>query len=145
MNGIPPHTEHGLFADDTALWTSSHQLTNLNDRLQQSINEFEKWCKAWKLKLQPIKVELVHFSIHPRNKYKNPVQVKVENIIIQPATSTRYLGMTMDNRLSWRTHLKQVETRIAARLSLLRFLNRAAIEPNHNIMINLYKSLIRTP
>ncbi|CAF4462458.1 unnamed protein product [Rotaria magnacalcarata] len=50
----------------------------------------------------------------------------------------------MDNRLSWRTHLKQVETRIAARLSLLRFLNRAAIEPNHNIMINLYKSLIRT-
>ncbi|CAF1572790.1 unnamed protein product, partial [Rotaria magnacalcarata] len=26
MNGIPPHTEHGLFADDTALWTSSHQL-----------------------------------------------------------------------------------------------------------------------
>ncbi|CAF4909071.1 unnamed protein product [Rotaria magnacalcarata] len=45
MNGIPPHTEHGLFADDTALWTSSHQLTNLNNRLQQSINEFEKWCK----------------------------------------------------------------------------------------------------
>ncbi|CAF2145764.1 unnamed protein product [Rotaria magnacalcarata] len=144
MNGIPPHIEHGLVADDTALWTSSHQLTNLNDRLQQSINEFEKWCKAWKLKLQPTKTELVHFSIHPRKKYKNPVQVKVENITIQPETFTRYLGMIMDNRLSWRTHLKQVETRIAARLSLLRFLNRAAIEPNHNIMINLYKSLIRT-
>ncbi|CAF4520192.1 unnamed protein product, partial [Rotaria socialis] len=73
MNGIPLHTENGLFADDTALWTSSHQLTNLNDRLQQSINEFEKWCKAWKLKLQPTKTELVHFSIHPRKKYKNPV------------------------------------------------------------------------
>ncbi|CAF3555825.1 unnamed protein product [Rotaria socialis] len=144
MNGIPPHTEHGLFADDTALWTSSHQLANLNNRLQQSINEFEKCCKAWKLKLQPIKTELVHFSIHPRKKYKNPVQVKVEDIIIQPATSTRYLGVIIDNRLSWRTHQKQVETRIAARLSLLRFLNRAAIEPNHNIMINLYKSLIRT-
>ncbi|CAF4424870.1 unnamed protein product, partial [Rotaria magnacalcarata] len=84
MNGIPPHIEHGLVADDTALWTSSHQLTNLNDRLQQPINEFEKWCKAWKLKLQPIKTELVHFSIHPRKKYKNPVQVKVENITIQP-------------------------------------------------------------
>ncbi|CAF1569999.1 unnamed protein product, partial [Rotaria magnacalcarata] len=60
MNGIPPHTEHGLFADDTALWASSHQLANLNGRLQQSINEFEKWCKAWKLKQQPIKTELVH-------------------------------------------------------------------------------------
>ncbi|CAF1564406.1 unnamed protein product [Rotaria magnacalcarata] len=87
---------------------------------------------------------LVHFSIHPQKKYKNPVQVKVKNIIIQPATSTRYLGMIMGNRLSWKTHLKQVETRIAEWLSLLRFLNRAAIEPNHNIMINLYKSLVRT-
>ncbi|CAF1073774.1 unnamed protein product [Rotaria magnacalcarata] len=144
MNGIPPHTEHGLFADDTALWASSHQLANLNGRLQQSINEFEKWCKAWKLKQQPIKTELVHFSIHPRKKYKNPAQVKVENIIIQPATFTRYLGMIMDNRLTWRTHLKRVETRIPARLILLRFLNRTAIEPNHNIMLNLYKSLVRT-
>ena len=88
MNGIPTHTKHGLFADDTALWTSSHQLTNLNDRLQQSINEFERWCKVWKLKMQPTKTELVHFSIHPRKKYDNPVQVKVENISIEPVTST---------------------------------------------------------
>ncbi|CAF4832336.1 unnamed protein product, partial [Rotaria magnacalcarata] len=83
MNGIPPHTEHGLFADDTALWTSSHQLTNLNNRLQQSINEFEKWCKHLSLK-----------------EVQNPVQVKVENIITQPATSTRYLVLlSVDNKI----------------------------------------------
>ncbi|CAF2219231.1 unnamed protein product [Rotaria magnacalcarata] len=45
MNGIPPHTEHGLLTDDTALWTSLHQRRNLNDRLQQSINEFENGAK----------------------------------------------------------------------------------------------------
>ena len=50
----------------------------------------------------------------------------------------------MDNRLTWRTHVKQIETRIAARISLLRFLSRAAIEPNDTIMVNLYKSLVRT-
>ncbi|CAF2354438.1 unnamed protein product [Rotaria sp. Silwood2] len=144
MNGIPPHTEHGLFADDTALWTGSHQLKNLNDRLQQSINEFEKWCKAWKLKLQPTKTELVHFSIHPRKKYDNPIQVTVENTIVHPVSSTRYLGVIIDNRLSWRTHLKHIETKVAARISLLRFLNRAAVDPNDKIMINLYKSLVRT-
>ncbi|CAF1493994.1 unnamed protein product, partial [Rotaria sp. Silwood1] len=30
MNGIPTHTEHGLFADDTALWTSGNTMTILN-------------------------------------------------------------------------------------------------------------------
>ncbi|CAF1517661.1 unnamed protein product [Adineta ricciae] len=46
MNGIPTHTEHGLFADDTALWTSGNILTSLRSRLQESINAFESWCKS---------------------------------------------------------------------------------------------------
>jgi retron-type reverse transcriptase len=35
MNDIPQHTEHGLFADDTALWTSAEKLPTLTRRLQQ--------------------------------------------------------------------------------------------------------------
>ncbi|CAF1446819.1 unnamed protein product, partial [Rotaria sordida] len=44
MNNVHQHTQHGLFADDTALWTTSNTITNLNYRLQSSINEFQKWC-----------------------------------------------------------------------------------------------------
>ncbi|CAF2525661.1 unnamed protein product [Rotaria sp. Silwood2] len=43
MNDIQHHTEHGLFADDVALWTSSNSTTNLKSRLQQSIDDFQKW------------------------------------------------------------------------------------------------------
>ncbi len=45
------HTDHGLFADDTTLWTSSNSTSNLNSRLQQSIDEFQKWCNSWELRL----------------------------------------------------------------------------------------------
>ncbi|CAF1527231.1 unnamed protein product [Adineta ricciae] len=144
MNEIPTHTEHGLFADDTALWTSGHTLTSLKSRLQQSINEFESWCKSWKLKLQPTKTELIHFSLHPRKKYKNPVIVKVENTTIKPLDSTRYLGVIIDKRLKWRTHLDHIEAKIAPRIGLLRYLSIAAQEPNNKTMINIYKSIVRT-
>ncbi|CAF5086719.1 unnamed protein product, partial [Rotaria magnacalcarata] len=70
MNDIPTHTEHGLFADDTALWTSSNTMTYQSSRLQQSVDAFESWCKSWKLKLQPTKTEMIHFTIHPRKRYK---------------------------------------------------------------------------
>ena len=80
MNGIPKHTEHGLFADDTALWTSSNGLDSLSNRLPESIDAFESWCKSWKLRLQPTKTELVYFSLHPRRKHNNTVVVKVDNI-----------------------------------------------------------------
>ena len=144
MNGIPKHTEHGLFADDTALWTASQILSKLNATLQIAINEFEKWCQSWHLKLQPAKTELIHFSLHPNRKYPNPVQVTVSNTMIHPVTKTRYLGVLFDHKLNWKTHLKHIETQVAARICLLRFLHKAANNPNDEIMINLYKSLVRS-
>ncbi|CAF3301997.1 unnamed protein product [Rotaria sp. Silwood2] len=144
MNGIPEHTEHGLFADDTALWTSSNTTTSLSSRLQQSIDAFQSWCKSWKLKLQPTKTELVHFTVHPRKKYKNPVTVKIDDISIKPSNSTRYLGIIIDKTLNWRSHMHHIESKIAGRISLLRFLNRAAYEPNDKIMLNIFKSIART-
>ncbi|CAF2869712.1 unnamed protein product [Rotaria sp. Silwood2] len=144
MNGIPDHTEHGLFADDTALWTSSNTTTSLNSRLQQSIDAFESWCKSWKLKLQPSKTELAHFTVHPRRTFKNPINVKIEDTIIKPSDSTRYLGIIIDKRLNWRSHIHHIESKIAGRISLLKFLNRTAYEPNDKIMLNIFKSIART-
>ena len=144
MNDIPPHTEHGLFADDTALWTSSHIMTKLSARLQQAIDAFESWCKSWKLKLQPTKTELIHFGLYPRKKYKHPVEVKVENTIIRPLDSTRYLGVIIDKKLDWRRHLDHIETKIAPRIGLRRYLSRTAYEPNTMTMINICKAIART-
>ncbi|CAF3858286.1 unnamed protein product [Rotaria magnacalcarata] len=70
MNGIPQHTEYGLFADNTALWTSSNTITSLSSKLQQSVDEFQSWCKSWKLKLQPTKTKLIYFTIHPQKSLR---------------------------------------------------------------------------
>ncbi|CAF5157241.1 unnamed protein product, partial [Rotaria sp. Silwood1] len=144
MNGIPEHTEHGLFADDTALWTSSNTITSLSSRLQQSIDEFQSWCNSWKLKLQPSKTELVHFTVHPRKQFKNPISVKIDDTTVKASNSTRYLGVIIDKTLNWRSHLHHIESKIAGRISLLRFLNRAAYEPNDKIMLNIFKSIARS-
>jgi exonuclease III len=144
MNGIPNHTEHGLFADDTTLWTSSNTTSSLRSRLQHSIEEFQRWCKAWKLKLQPTKTELIHFSPHPRKKYKNPVLIEIEDTTIKPLDSTRYLGVIIDKKLNWRCHLNHIESKIADRIGLLRFLSRSSPAPNDKILLNIYKSIART-
>ena len=143
MNGIPPHTEHGLFADDTALWTSSNRTSNLTIRLQESTDEFQRWCNAWKLELQPTKTEMIHFSPHPRRKYKHPVAIKIEQSTIQPQDSTRYLGVILDKKLSWRNHLQHIEPKCAHRIHLLRFLSRTAKNPNTKTMLNIYKAIVR--
>ncbi|CAF1219910.1 unnamed protein product [Rotaria sordida] len=144
MNSIHQHTEYGLFADDAALWTTSNTITNLNYRLQSSINEFQKWCSSWKLTIQPTKTELLYFSPHPRKKYRKKLEIEVEDIIIKPTSSARYLGVIFDHKLDWRTQVKHVETKVASRISLLRFLSKLNPNANLNTMLTLYKSLVRS-
>jgi hypothetical protein len=119
-------------------------LSTKGSRLQKAIDAFESWCKSWKLKLQPTKTELIHFSYHPRKQYLHPVEVKVDNVSIKPLESTRYLGVTIDKQLKWRIHLDTIERKIAPRIGLLRYLSRSAYEPNSKIMINIFKSIVRT-
>ena len=138
------HTEHGLFADDTALWSSSNTIKNLSSRLQQSVEEFQRWCDAWKLTIQPTKTEMIYFSPHPRKNYKTQLIIKVNNVIIKPQQSARYLGIIFDHKLDWRMHIRKVETKTASRIGLLRFLSRSSPNSNEKIMINIFKSLIRT-
>lgn len=144
MNDIPQYTEHGLFADDTALWTSSNKTSSLSSRLQIASDKFQSWCKNWKLKLQPSKTELLHFNVHPRRKYKNEVLVTIEGVAIKPKASTRYLGLHFDPELKWTHHLKQIESKVTPRISLLRYLSRSSGEPNEMTMMNLYHSIVRT-
>ncbi|CAF3388564.1 unnamed protein product [Rotaria sp. Silwood2] len=144
MNGIPEHTEYGLFVGDTALWTSSNTTSSVSNRLQQATDTFQSWCKSWKLKLQPTKTERVHFTVHPRRKFKNPISVKIDDLTIQPTHSTRYLGTIIDKTLNWRSHIHHIESKIASRISLLRFLNKASYEPNDRIMLNIFKAIART-
>ncbi len=115
MNNIHQHTEHGLFADDTALWSTSNTTTNLEHRLESSVNEFYTWCNTWKLIIQPTKTEVIYFSAHPRKKYKNKITIQVEDTTIIPISSARYFGVTFDHQLNWRSHIHHIETKVASR------------------------------
>ena len=144
MNGIERHTEHGLFADDTALWSSSNTIKNLTERLQASSDAFQCWCATWKLQIQPTKTAMVYFSPHPRKKYKNKLEIQVNKVNIKPQESARYLGVTFDRKLNWRSHIEKVEAKVASRTSLPRFISRSSPNANDNTMINIFKSLVRT-
>ena len=87
---------------------------------------------------------MIHFTVHPKKKYKHPVVVKVDNVNIKPLDAIRYLGVIIDKQLKRRNHLRHIETKIAARISLLRYLSKSAKEPNEKTMINIFKAIART-
>ncbi|CAF1258899.1 unnamed protein product [Adineta ricciae] len=44
-------------------------------------------------------LQRIHFRLHPRKKYKHPVEVKVEKTIIKPLDATQYLDVIIDKTI----------------------------------------------
>lgn len=144
LNDIPSHTQANLFADDTSIWSDSNTITNLRTRLQQSVELFVGWCKRWKLQVQPTKTKLVHFCNHPRRKYKTPLSISIDGQVVPLANEAKYLGITFDKTMKFKTHLKEMKKKTASRIGLIKFLARNTEGDASITLNNLQKSLVRS-
>jgi len=70
--------------------------------LQEDLKLLYQWCVVWLLDFNPIKYEFLRIT----NK-KNPVvyQYDIGNCIIKQVSDSKYLGVTIDERLTWNEHI----------------------------------------
>ncbi|UYV62024.1 hypothetical protein LAZ67_1007530 [Cordylochernes scorpioides] len=110
INDIPhiPQCRLALFADDTALLSSSRSPDILNSRLQNYLEIICNWCDKWKLNLNPKKSQAIIFP--PRNSFKFTPRT---NLIIYSSPinwtqQVKYLGVTFDSKLKFTSHVKDI-------------------------------------
>lgn len=102
-----PKTKLALFADDTAVYSHSFWAEVGNRQNQIQIDMIEKFFKEWKIKLNPSKTESITFT----RKYTNCKVFKllrVANHSIQISDKVKYLGITLDKRLSFIPHISEL-------------------------------------
>ena len=44
----------------------------------------------------------MHFKTHSFNNVPIDINIKIDNIFLEKKTSTKFLGVVLDDRLSWR-------------------------------------------
>jgi hypothetical protein len=98
-----PETEQTLiatYADDTAILASHQNPITASRKLQNQINQFEKWLKRWCIKANENKSTHVAFTL----KRENCPTITLNGNQIPQGETARYLGIYRDRRLTWRTH-----------------------------------------
>jgi len=125
------------FADDTAIFASNNDSDTASHNLQLHLNLIESWANNWKIKINDNKSAQVNFSL----KKKECPSLKFNNKPIPLHQSTKYLGITLDKRLTWANHTKNKRKQLNSRLHLLRPLLKSKINLKNKILI--YKSIIR--
>ena len=105
-----------LFADDTTLYASHKNIKYLNYMLQTDLNKLDLWFRANKLSLNISKTNTM--TIKPKDSpLKN--ELKLNNKTLPIVEHTKFLGITIDNKLSWTTHINSIISKISVNKNLL--------------------------
>ena len=135
------------FADDVGLWATKRTVYDARETIQSGINTIEKWCKKWHVTLSPIKSKLILFTKCPRHKEEISgvdLTIQLFGEPVSLVSEADFLGITFDSRLTWEPQTRKVVAKSYTRLNLLRAISSLANNLKPNIILDLYKSIIRS-
>ena len=106
-----PHSLR-LFADDTGKFNHDKDLKTLISKSKAMLEKLKLWFKSNKLTLNIDKSSYVIF--HNRNKkicsYAN--EIKIGDQVIKRQESAKYIGMILDEKLTWNEHVNMIIRKI---------------------------------
>ena len=143
VNDIPDVSQSGSigqFADDIALWTNTFTFPAAISRLQKAVNQLEGWCRRWRIKLNGAKSNLLLIN-RLREKPNEDLSIQLFNEIIKPCSSARYLGIQFDDKLRFKDHFMDIESRSTSRLNLFKILVKNGVD--NRTLIRLFKTYVR--
>ena len=119
------HLNSIQFADDTTLYHGSRYLNYTKFCIESDLETIEDWFAANKLTLNVGKTVMMLFQ--PTNKRKKDAtsnlaefSVNLLGAHISCKPQTKFLGLTIDDKLNWDSHLKNIMLKIRSRIGLLR-------------------------
>ena len=90
------------FADDCGPMIGGDNTHEMYKSMQRMLNKLYHWGEGKNLKFNPTKTVAVLFSKKHKSKQKF---LKLGGKFIKHETEVKYLGVTLDKRLSWRLSL----------------------------------------
>ena len=120
-----------LFADDTNLFSGGV------DGVNHDLAVITKWLKVNKLSLNIKKTHYICFTT--KNKIKPDISLNIDGQYIAEVTSSKFLGVIIDDKLNWRDHVSFACRKVARGLGVI-IKTRKVLQKGS--LISLYYSFI---
>lgn len=134
-NGVVTAT----FADDTALLATGPDIQSATNKLQTAVNNVTNWANKWRIKLNEVKSTHVNFT----NKKYDYIPVIVSQQTIPHANVAKYLGMTLDAKLRWKTHVRKKREQLNLKFRQMFWLLGSHSELSVHNKLLLYKQILK--
>ena len=137
MNFICKNAISIFFADDSNLFKNGKDLSLLEKDINELLARVSEWLKVNKLSLN---IKKTHYMIFTKKKCAKPeVKLTIDEEILFEVSQTKFLGVIIDNQLSWKNHVNVICGKIARGIGIML---RARSVINKSTLITLYYSFV---
>ena len=131
-----------MYADDTSITYASSDINEINECINSDLSRIHVWLAANKLTLNMTKTEFLLIGARQRlcNLSEKP-NIVVDGIPVQQVSSSKSLGVQIDENPNWVNHVDMTSKKIFSRIS--------AIKPVRHLvpletLLTIYNALVQS-
>ena len=118
LNNAIKHSTTHHFADDTNLLFVNKSIKKINLSINEDLKLLCEWLRANRISLHTSKSEIILFrSVH--SKISKHLNFRLSGQKVTLSTSVKYLGIHLDQHLTWENHLKTLKPKLARAAGML--------------------------
>ena len=127
-----------MYADDTVIFYGGKSVTDIENVVSADLDALNSWLNTNKLFLHADKSECVLFGSAKRLHTVENFEISINGQRIKQVFKYKYLGVVMDDSLSWRDHVHHALMKASARVGMLRRLRNDISMHTANIVYKSY-------
>lgn len=129
-----------LYADDTNLTITSKSLKEINWKINADLAKITNWLRANRISLNTKKTEVVLFR--SKNKaFTKKLNFRISGKKLELSRKVKYLGLLIDENLTWADHLSSLKTKLSRACGLL---SKLRYSINKDLIKMVYSSIFHS-
>lgn len=135
--------EAAFYADDSAFISSGKLSNAIIKKMENALKSTEKYFNIWKIKVNQDKTQAILFPFNKSPKRIPNLELKFQGSRIDILDEIKYLGVTLDKKLSFKSHINSIcEKSMKCSRALFPLLNKRS-QLNFKNKLLLYTMCIR--
>lgn len=137
---FPSHS-HKYTSLMTLAFTYTNNLQQTHRLLQKTIQQIQIWTTNHRFRSSATKTSLVILHRQKTIPRLSPLLIRENQIPL--ITTTKFLGIYFDSRLSWLPHIEKTKDKCLRYMNVLKYLAHPNTGCSRNILLHTYQTMIR--
>ena len=139
---LPPTLHRSIYVDDFAIYGAGRNIQTVKRQLQIALNKLTEWSRKTGFKFSQTKTKTMHICRVIGCNKMSPT-LKIQNTVLPHVEQYKYLGMRIDNSLSWRAHTTHLKQTCSKAMGLLKTLSYTQWGADRTTLLKLYLAVIK--